>query len=310
MRRASFIRTVGAAVMAIQLKPLDLKAGTPLASVRLGGPLFQEYKDPDEWIFLLHQAGYRAAYCPVSPGADESVIRAYRDAAGRHDMVISEVGAWSNPIDPDPEKAAEAMRKCISGLELAELIGAKCCVNISGSRNREYWAGPHQDNFSPEVFDLVVETTRKIIDAVKPSNTHFALEAMPWSLPDSTESYLQLIKAIDRPQFGVHLDPVNMIRSPREFYNNGILIREMFSKLGARVVSCHAKDIVLREDNYIPQMDEVRAGLGNLDYGTYLQELAKLKDVPLMMEHLETAEAYEQAAAHIRSVAKSHQISI
>lgn len=296
--------------MAVYLRPLDLRAQKSCGSVRLGGPLFQQYEDPDQWILLLRRAGYRAAYCPVNPGADESVIRAYKDAAGRHDMVISEVGAWSNPVDPDPEKAKEAIRKCIDGLELADLIGAKCCVNISGSRNRKYWAGPHRDNFSPEVFDLVVETTRKIIDAVKPSHTHFALEAMPWSLPDSTETYLQLIKAIDRPQFGVHLDPVNMIRSPREFFNNGALIREMFSKLGAYVLSCHAKDIVLREDNYIPQMDEVRAGLGNLDYGTYLQELAKLRDVPLMMEHLETAEAYDRAAAYIRSVAKTHQISI
>ena len=310
MRRASFFKTLGAGLVAAQLKPLELMAEPALSSVRLGGPLFKKYQGPEEWIMLLKQAGYRAAYCPVSPGADESDIRAYRDASGKHDMVISEVGAWSNTIDPDPDVAAEAIGKCIEGLELAEQIGARCCVNISGSRNRKYWAGPHQDNLSPEVFDLVVETTRKIIDAVNPSHTHFALEAMPWSLPDSTESYLQLIKAIDRSQFGVHLDPVNMVRSPREYYNNGALIREMFSKLGAHVVSCHAKDIILREDNYIPQMDEVRAGLGNLDYAVYLKELAKLRDVPLMMEHLETAEDYARAAAHIRSVAKTNHISI
>ena len=310
MKRASFLTTVGGAVVAAHLKPFDLMAETASSSVRLGGPLFKKYRDPREWITLLKQAGYRAAYCPVNPGADESVIRAYRDAASKHDIVISEVGAWSNTIDPDPDVAAEAIGKCIAGLELADQIGAKCCVNISGSRNQKYWAGPHQDNLSPEVFDLVVETTRKIIDAVKPLHTHFALEAMPWALPDSTETYLQLIRAIERSQFGVHLDPVNMVRSPREYYNNGAMIREMFSKLGTHVVSCHAKDIILREDNYIPQMDEVRIGLGNLDYAVYLQELAKLRDVPLMMEHLETAEEYSQAASHIRSVAQTLNISI
>lgn len=310
MKRATFIKTAGTAVVAMHLNPLSLKAETNSYPIRLGGPLYEKYQDPDAWIMLLKQAGYRAAYCPVSPGVDESVIRAYRAAASKHDMVISEVGAWSNTIDPDPEKAAEAIRKCIAGLELAEQIGAKCCVNISGSRNQKYWAGPHKDNLTQEVFDQVVETSRKIIDAVKPSQTHFALEAMPWSFPDSTETYLELIQAIDRSQFGVHLDPVNMIRSPREYYSNGAMIREMFSKLGAHVVSCHAKDITLREDNYIPQLDEVRAGLGNLDYAIYLRELAKLRDVPLMMEHLETAEEYARAAAHIRSVAKTNHISI
>lgn len=310
MKRSSFIKTAGAAVVSIHFKPISLKAQTSSYPIRLGGPLFEKYQDPEQWIFLLKHAGYRAAYCPVSPGADASIIRAYRDAASKHDMVISEVGAWSNTIDPDKEKAAGAIEKCIAGLELAEQIGANCCVNISGSRNQKYWAGPHKDNFSPEVFDQVVETTRKIIDAVKPLHAHFALEAMPWSLPDSTETYLELINAIDRSQFGVHLDPVNMIRSPREYYNNGTMIREMFSKLGARIVSCHAKDITLREDNYIPQLDEVRAGLGNLDYAVYLRELAKLRDVPLMMEHLETAEEYADAAGYIRSMAKTNHILI
>jgi len=133
---------------------------------------------------------------------------------------------------------------------------------------------------------------------------------MPWSFPDSTETYLQLLKAIDRSHFGVHLDPVNMITSPRDYFYNGKLISEMFSKLGAYIKSCHAKDITLREDNYIPQLDEVRAGLGNLDYAVFLKELGKLNDVPLMMEHLETAEEYDLAAKHIRSVGASINISL
>lgn len=310
MKRSSFIQAMGLGLVAGHLNPVKLLAGTDSSPLRLGGPLFEEYEEPEEWIRLLKHSGYRAAYSPVAPGADETLIRAYRDAAIKHDIVISEVGAWSNTIDPDPGKAQAAIKKCISGLELADLIGARCCVNIGGSRNRKYWAGPHEDNYSDDVFDQVVETTRKIIDAVNPQHTHFALEAMPWSIPDSTDSYVRLLKAVERPRFGVHLDPVNMIRSPREYYKNGTLIREMFSKLGAHVVSCHAKDIFLREDNYIPQLDEVRAGLGNLNYAVYLQELASLGDIPLMMEHLETAEAYAQAATHIRSVAKSNQIPL
>ncbi len=108
------------------------------------------------------------------------------------------------------------------------------------------------------VFDQVVEVTRKIIDAVKPTRTFFALEAMPWAFPYSSDTYLQLLKAIDRERFGVHLDPVNMITSPQDYYRNGALIKEMFAKLGPHIKSCHAKDITLREDNYIPQLDEIQ----------------------------------------------------
>jgi hypothetical protein len=34
----------------------------------------------------------------------------------------------------------------------------------------------------------------------------------------------------------------------------------------------------------------VQIGEGNLDYHTYLSELSKLPDVPLMLEHLEAEE--------------------
>lgn len=310
MKRRRFVRTVAAGTAALQVAPFSMKGqGRGSASVRLGGPLFDSYEGPDDWIGLLNKAGYRAAYCPVKPGTDESLIKAYEKAARKNDVVISEVGAWSNPISLDQTEAARAMEKCIQGLQLADQIGARCCVNVSGSRNPDYWAGPHKDNLTKEVFDLVVETTRKIIDEVKPTRSFFALEAMPWAFPDSTDTYLQLIDAIDRPHFGVHLDPVNMITSPRDYFTNGKLIKDMFDRLGPNIKSCHAKDITLREDNYIPQLDEVRAGLGTLDYTVFLKELAKFDNVPLMMEHLQSAEEYELAAAYIRSVGSANQIT-
>ena len=311
MKRRSFFTTLGTVATVIGITPDALMARDPgRLSVRLGGPLFEPFDSPDQWAQQLKRLGYRAAYCPVDPGTDEKIINAYEQAASDHDIVIAEVGAWSNLLSPDRQEADEALNKCIAGLELADRIGANCCVNISGSRNPQYWAGPHPDNLSPDMFDLVVENSRRIIDAVKPRRTHFALEAMPWSFPDSAETYLQLIQAVERDRFGVHLDPVNMITSVRAYFGNGDLIREMFALLGPWIRSCHAKDITLRQDNYIPQLDELRPGMGNLDYVVYLQELAKLKDIPLMMEHLNSAEEYDQAASYIRSVGGSIQIEI
>ncbi|NND34493.1 MAG: sugar phosphate isomerase/epimerase [Saprospiraceae bacterium] len=280
--------------------------------MRLGGPVFEKYDDPDTWISALQRLKYRAAYCPIKVGADETRIKAFQKAALDNDIIIAEVGAWSNPISLDEKVRKEAVEKCISSLELAELIGANCCVNISGSRNPNpaYWAGPHADNLTPQTFDLIVETTRNIIDAVKPSQTFFALEPMPWSYPDSPDNYLRLVKAIDRPRFGVHFDPVNMISSPQIYFKNGEFIRECFRKLGSNIRSCHAKDITLREDNYIPQLDECQPGLGKLNYNVFLEELSRIKDIPLMMEHLKTAEEYASAADYIRSVGERNNISI
>jgi len=311
MKRRKFIQTTGIGIAAMHMAPAaNFARSKPVSRIKLGGPVLTDFTDPEDWIIALKSRRYRTAFCPVEPGADLYEINLYKKAANHHDIVISEVGAWSNPISPDADQASEAINKCIDALQLADEIGARCCVNVSGSRNPDYWAGPHKDNFSEDVFDLVVETSRKIIDLVNPKNTYFALEAMPWSFPDSPDSYLRLIKAIDRRRFGVHLDPVNMIGSVKKYFNNGEYIKEMFDKLGNRIKSCHAKDIILREDNYIPQFNEVRPGLGILNYTVFLKELAKLKDVPLMMEHLKTDEEYALASEYIRGVGSSVGIAM
>lgn len=277
-------------------------------SVRLGGPV-NGGGGPDEWVRNVKALGYRAAYCPVGADADDATVKAYETAAKKADIVIAEVGAWSNPISPDDEQRKAAVKKCREQLALAERIGARCCVNIAGSRNAKNWAGPHKDNLTSETFDMIVETTRGIIDDVKPTRTYFCLETMPWEYPDSAESYLELIKAIGRERFAVHFDPVNLVCSPQRYFGNSELIKECFRKLGGYMRSCHGKDILLSE-NLTTHLDEVRPGLGGLDYGVFLKELNKLEDVPLMLEHLPNQDEYKLAADYVRSVARREGVAL
>ncbi len=286
-----------------------LSAGVAPAGncVRLGGPVFGDLRDPGDWIKAIRAEGYSAAYCPVQPGADVQTIRAFEKAAKDAGIIISEVGAWSNPISRDEKERKDAIKKCKEALALADQIGAGCCVNITGSRGPK-WDGPDPDNFSKETFGMIVAVTREIIDEIKPVRTFFTLETMPWAFPDSPDSYLELIKAIDRKALAAHLDPVNMINSPRRYYNTGAFIKECFEKLGPYIKNCHAKDILLG-NNLTVHLDEVIIGTGKLDYPVYLTELSKLKNVPLMLEHLKTPEEYKQAATNVRAIAKSAGIT-
>jgi sugar phosphate isomerase/epimerase len=303
-REFTKLSAAGMAVMALP-NVLAMKMGEQKSGncIRLGGPVFGNTSDPDQWISLVKSEGYSAAYCPAETGADAATVRSYENAARKAGIIISEVGAWSNPISKDDKTRKEAIQKCKDSMALADQIGANCCVNICGSRG-EQWDGPDPENFSKDTFDLIVRTTREIIDAVKPTRSFYTLETMPWIFPDSPDSYLDLIKAIDRKQFGVHLDPVNTISSPRRYYNTGALLKEYFQKLGPYIKSCHAKDILLHT-NLTVHLDEVLLGTGGMDYKVYLGEMSKLKGVPLMLEHLETKEQYDLAKANVRKIADS-----
>jgi sugar phosphate isomerase/epimerase len=270
--------------------------------MRLGAPLPQKYADPEAWTAALQALGYRAAYCPVEHNASRETIGAFAAAARRADIVIAEVGAWSNPLSADETERKRAIDLCQKQLALADEIGARCCVNITGSRGTR-WDGPHPDNLTPATFDLIVETIRGIIDAVKPKRTFWTIETMPWMYPDSLPTYLQLLDAIDRGHCAVHFDPANWINSPQRYFGNATLIRESVRALGPRIKSVHVKDIALG-DTLMVHLEEVRPGLGALDHATLLRELALLDaNLPVMLEHLPNPDEYALAAAHIRKVA-------
>lgn len=286
-------RAVLAGMAALPLRA----AGTKL---RLGGPVFLKSTDPAELAREHRRLGYSAAYVPATTLADAARVE---KAFAAENVVIAEVGAWKNMLDPDPVKRKENLAYVMERCALAEAVAARCCVDIAGSYHPDIWYGLHPKNVTKEFFDATVENCRKVIDAVKPKRTKFTIEMMPWNLPDSPDSYIELIKAVDRSAFGVHLDVCNIVNSPRRFYDNAEVIRECFRKLGRWIASCHAKDL-----QWIPEMNvhflEVIPGRGQVDYRAYLGELAKLPhDAPLMLEHLKNAAEYDEGRAHIQKVA-------
>ncbi len=277
--------------------------------MRLGGPLFEKFDTPDSWIRTLRKAGYRAAFCPVGPDSGKEAVSEYSMAAIKSGIIISEVGAWSNPLSSDRAEREKAKKRCKEALLLAERIGANCAVNISGSRGKK-WDGPDGRDLTQDTFDMIVEVVREIIDEVRPVRTFYTLETMPWMYPDSADSYLSLIRAIDRKAFAVHFDPVNLINSPQRYFSNASLIKDFVDKLGTHIRSCHAKDVLLG-DKLTMHLSEVRPGLGSLDYRVYLREVNRINsDIPLMIEHLPTEEEFRLAADHIRGIANQEKVPI
>jgi sugar phosphate isomerase/epimerase len=274
--------------------------------MRLGVPILETYRNPEEWVELVLREGYGAAYCPVEVGAPPEEVDLYAAAADEAGIVIAEVGAWgSNPLSSDPKEVTRSLEYCKQALALAERIGARCCVNIAGSPG-PVWAGPAAENYTEDTFVRIVESVQEIIDAVKPTRAYYTLEIMPWIAPEDLDEYVKLIESVDRERFAVHFDPANLVNDARKYYATGELITNFVRELGPFIRSCHAKDIVIDEEfpPWTVRLFESRPGTGNLDWRILLTELATLdRDLPLMLEHLETAEEYRLGAEHIREAA-------
>src|ERR1700674_2753506 len=118
LTRRSFLATPAAALMA-DARP-----------IRLGGPIFLKSDDPRELAREHRRMGYSAAYCPQAKSDDSARVREIEKAFAAENVVIAEVGAWVNMLDPDLEKRRQNIRYVIERLALAEGVGARCCPDI------------------------------------------------------------------------------------------------------------------------------------------------------------------------------------
>ncbi len=265
-----------------------------------------EIGDPAELAKEHRKLGFRAAFCPFDLSVrDTARVNEFRKAFEAEDVVIAEVGAWSNPLDPRDDFAQISITYIMERLALADELGALSCVNIVGSYSTELWCAPHPRNFSDDAFERTVAITRRIIDAVKPKRAKFTFEITPNNFLDGPEAYLKLMKAIDRNEVAVHLDFTNCINSPRAYYGHVKLFEQCCELLGSHIISCHVKDILLRLEALSVQFDEVRPGLGFIDYKALLRCAASLPgDVPLLMEHLSSQEEYALGREYIAKEAR------
>ena len=271
--------------------------------MRLGGSVMKPYSSPKEWLEQVKELNYSAVVFPVDSSAPKAVRQDYLQCCRDNDLLIGEVGVWRNCLDrAEGEKHTEY---AIRQLELAEEVGANCCVNIAGSWG-SVWDGYHADQGTKVFYDAVVENTRRIIDAVKPQKTCFSLEPMPWMTPESPEEYLRLIGDVDREGFRVHLDFANMINGLDRYRASDAFIRRCFELLGPYIRSIHAKDLLI-DDQILPIcIKEVPPGEGSIDLKLALQlAMALPGDIPVFVEHLDSHEAYLKASAYMHALLKT-----
>jgi sugar phosphate isomerase/epimerase len=255
--------------------------------MRLGGPVLEEVGGPRAFVEYHQRHGFSAAYLPRIH--DESALAETVQAVAEAGIVLAEFGAYGiNVLDTDRAQRERSIQTICRALEYADGAGALCCVVHGGTVQAGGWGASNPENISRASFDGNVAAFQRILDEVKPARTKLVVEMTAWALPDGPDAYLDLLAAVDRAGFGVHLDPVNILASPRACYENASIIRDCFGKLGPEIVSCHAKDVLLK-GVYLPiEITEAPSGKGMLDHEAYLSELSRLShEPPLMIEHVE-----------------------
>ena len=263
-----------------------------------------EHSSPQDWAKKHKALGLQTVNFPVNCDDGEETFMAYKKAADEAGLTIAEVGVWRNTLAADPEERQHWIDYAIRQLRMADAIGAACCVNVVGTPYGPRWDGGYRENFSTELWDMAVSMIRQIIDTARPHHTKFCIESMPWMIPSGPDEYLRLIEAVDRTEFGTHLDVVNMITSPKRYFFNDEFLDECFEKLHGTIVSCHLKDIRLKPE-YTFQLEECACGQGTLNLQRYIR-LATTENpcMPMIIEHLTTDAEYIASVQYVQELTR------
>ncbi|MBP1584237.1 MAG: sugar phosphate isomerase/epimerase [Lachnospiraceae bacterium] len=269
--------------------------------MRLGTSSPLAHTSPEEWAENQVKLGCSSVVFPVQSNESEEKIIAYKDAAEKAGLMIAEVGIWRNALAADPDERKANMDYCIAQLRLADFLGARCCVNVAGSFG-PVWDGGYRENFTKDAWNKTVSMVQEIIDTADVHNTFFTLEPMPWMIPTSPREYLDLIDAVDRDRFAVHMDIINMTSSAERYFHPEEFVDECAELLGNRIRSCHIKDIHY-DPRYTIRLEECAPGEGEFPLKYYVEKMNEIdNDMPIILEHLNSDEEYIRYMNYLKKI--------
>lgn len=279
------------------------------AGVKLGAAGLLRDASP-EAIAAVRAMGFRAASWHL-PGLEilsgAARLEATRGALHDHALALCQLLPPDHPslVSRDPaERTAgvDVLKRVIDG---ACVLGAGSVYVRPGSLNPAGPWTPHPENHRPETRARLVESLCALAPYAEGAGIPLALEGHVVSPLDTPAALREVIDAVGSPSLRVNIDPVNMIRSIDEAYENRPLIEELFDRLEDVAIAAHAKDVTV-EDRLVVHVAECVPGQGYLDHETFLRRFeACCPRGVVLIEHLPAERVPEARRALLEFAARA-----
>jgi len=275
-------------------------------------------ESPEEMIKRRLDDGYTAVKGARHPGGNvgepwHSMNAAERrevvEACKKYDVIIYEVGGYTNLVHPDSSRLAENLKRLAHCIEVAESVNCRMVGTVSGCRDSRYLIVPHPDNWTLETWKLLVRSIKQVLRDTSGMKAAIGMEAQVTTNIDCPMAHKRLMEDVGDDRLKVNLDPVNMM-SLAKYYRTTELVNECFDLLGEDIYGCHAKDTYIWPDKQTVHVQEVCPGKGVFDYEQYLVRMSHLKwPRALEAEHIPDEE-YPEAKAYVEKVAAKAGVKI
>jgi len=184
-----------------------------------------------------------------------------------HGIEISLLGAYFNPLHPNPEVVQKGIANFESHLHLSKTFGCRYVGTETGSYAGDVWSF-RPENHSDEAFEKVVQTFERLQGVAKQQNALILVEPAYAHAIFSPDRLLQLFSRLDETVFGMTLDLFNLLNI-ENYQEYETLLIEALAKLGPKIRIFHLKNFKVEQGNLVLcALDE-----GFMDYSRILRHL-------------------------------------
>ena len=189
-------------------------------------------------------------------------------------------------VSPDQEERSAAVEFVKRMCALTARLGAPNTYLRPGSLNpRGAWL-PHPENRSPQVFDRLVDSARRVCRTAQDEGVRVAVEGGVVSPLYSAGRVREFIDAVGSPALGFNQDPVNFVASLDDAYDMDRFLAPFFDILGDVTLGAHAKNFRV-EEKLLVHFEEEDIGSGMMDHELFMTEMQRVcPDGHVLIEHL------------------------
>lgn len=225
---------------------------------------------------------------------DWDAVKKVREGLDRHGLAVAGLYGYYNVVSPDAEQRRKGRERMAFMLANWKRFGSPNVTTETGTYNAKSEWQDSPKNASEEAY---LECRREIEGLVKVAERAGAvvnIEPYWRNIIGTIDRAERLFREVNSPALKLTMDPSNYFR-PEDLARMKPMLDDMFRRLGAQIVLAHAKDVRVTDKG----QEHPAAGLGVLDYATYLELLAKLdRPIDLVLEHL-TLDQVPAARAYV-----------
>ena len=212
--------------------------------------------------------------------------------------MIMMLGAYFNPVHPDPKAVTQGIDYFKQHLETAFSLNCKYVGTETGSLMGSPW-GYVKENHDQKALDDVITIVKDLAVFAEKKNSYIAIEGAYAHVAYSPKRVQEIIDAVNSPNLKVTIDLYNFLHIGN-YEKRMEIFEESLALLKDDIVIFHFKDFIVKEN----QLVQVGLGQGLMDYPRMIKRIQEVKpDAYLIFEGV-TGVDIETSLVYIKKIIK------